>query len=267
MIFDLVVLGVIIISCGLAFFRGFIREVLTIIGLAAGAAAAIAFAPKITPWFAHLLHAHKGPGDHVYFGLLPASTLAAVLGYIVIFLLISVLFGIVSHLLSGAARKVGLGPLNRSFGVLFGILRALILIGLFYLPIYKNTTAAQRDKWSWLQGSHTRGYVEALDGWMEGLIPASLLDKAQSRLKEATDGGSNAARNKLDELQLLGHDNAPRFPTNDDAARPPPFPPAAAPGAAAQPPSDDAPAEDETGYAPGQRRGMTDLMKNVDGSK
>ena len=272
MIFDLIVLGVIVISCGLAFFRGFIREVLTIAGLLAGGAAAVAFGPRAAPFFAHLLHARRGAPAHYYFGVLPAPMLADILAYGLIFLLVAIVFSLFSHLLSGAAKKVGLGPLNRSFGVLFGLLRAALLIGLFYLPVYEKTTPAKRDGWAWLAGSHARPYVEELDAWLVTLIPASLLDTTERRLEAATRArtgdGENAARDKLNELQLLGRGS--HAPERDDGAQPPPFPPASRSLDRDSSSDDAAPADgaaDTGGYASGQRRTMNDLIKDIHGGR
>ena len=39
-------------------------------------------------------------------------------------------------MLSGAVNAMGLGPVDRSLGVFFGVARALLLLGLVYLPFH-----------------------------------------------------------------------------------------------------------------------------------
>jgi len=174
MIFDIVVLCAIAVSALIAFFRGFIRETLTIIGVLGGAAAAFYFAPSLSPvvrgWFG--LNTEEEVGT--FLGL-PYTLLADGGTYLGIFLLVMIILSVCSYLLSKSVEAVGLGAIDRTFGVFFGIIRAVLLISLLYLPVYWTFDKDVRDGWfeekSWLKESRTIVYVEYATSKLALMIP------------------------------------------------------------------------------------------------
>src|SRR5690349_2935879 len=113
MIFDLVVIAALIVSCLIAFFRGFIREALTIIGVVGGLFAAVTLGPSFSP----VVHGWLGePGktedgkEEKLFGVLPYDMAADLIAYGSIFIIVVIILSVISHLMAGAARKLGLGP-------------------------------------------------------------------------------------------------------------------------------------------------------------
>lgn len=218
MIFDIIVIAALLISCLIAFLRGFIREVLTIIGVLGGAAAAVLVGPKVAPvvkaWLDHHKKKAEVSGDataqaHAHadrlFGILPYDMAADAIAYGGIFVVVVIILSIVSHLLSGWAKKIGLSAVDRTLGVLFGIARAMVLLALPYYAVAAVTGKATMDKW--FEGSHTRPYVAMTADAIGGMLPKSVsadLNKAAD--KAAAKGEAtmeNATREKLEQMNVL----------------------------------------------------------------
>ena len=137
---DLVVLAVLAVSALLAFMRGLVREVL---GLAAwvGAVAAAAWAlPHARPQFKEWLG--ESPWlDPIVFG--------------VVFLITLIVLIIISRWLSALVRESPVGGLDRTLGLVFGLLRGAALVILAYIGT---------------------GMVVPLDRWPEPVRDARALD-------------------------------------------------------------------------------------------
>lgn len=236
MIFDLVVLAVFFVSCLVAFLRGLIRETLTIIGLVGGLLAGWYIGPLLAPLVRGWLHAGRHDEPRYLFGVVPYTVLADALAYGSIFLIVVILLTIVSYMLSKSARAVGLGAVDRSLGVLFGMVRAVVLLGLLYLPVYM--LIGDKDRESLFGDSRLRPHVETVSAWMSGFLPESWkTDAKDGKDKDAKD---DTTRGKLEALEVLR-------PGNKDVQS------EAAPDAAAQP-----------GYEDTERRDMQDLIgKNL----
>lgn len=204
MIFDLIVIAVLIVSCVIAFLRGFIRETLTIMGVVGGAFAAIYAGPGIAPvvhdWLGVPEEGSGLPEPDKLFGVIPMNIVADVAAYGGIFIVVVVVLSIFSHILSGWAKAVGLGSIDRSFGVLFGIARAVVLLALLYLPIHLVVDEETRDGWKWMADSKTRYYIESASSYAMALLPESMVANVKAKA-EGVD--TDATREKLKEMNIL----------------------------------------------------------------
>lgn len=114
---DWAVVAIVLLSALMAFFRGFVHEVLTI--------AAWFGAFLITIW---LLDPARALLSEIITVPFIASTVAVAGTFIISLTLLT----IVGHQLGSLVRQSAIGPIDRSLGVLFGLLRgALIVCGLF----------------------------------------------------------------------------------------------------------------------------------------
>jgi membrane protein required for colicin V production len=118
---DLIVIAVVGISAIIAFLRGFVREMLTI-GSWIGAALVTLYGfPLLQPKFEQWI----------------SSKLAAdIVGGICLFLASLILFSILSHMVARFVRGSALTAVDRSLGLLFGLLRGAILVSLAYMLIF-----------------------------------------------------------------------------------------------------------------------------------
>ena len=168
MIWDIVVIVTLLISAILAFFRGFVREVLTIVGVVGGLGGAYYGGPHAIPFFRSLFgigaeasktgNGEKAEGSGKLFDLIPYELIADGLAYGSIFVVIVVVLSVISHILASFTQNAGLGIIDRSLGVVFGIVRGVVLLGLVYLPVH--TFAEVEAKKEWFDGSRSIIYVE-----------------------------------------------------------------------------------------------------------
>jgi membrane protein required for colicin V production len=181
-IIDIGVLLILLISAGVAFFRGFIREVLTIVGVIGAALASLMFGKLLAPHMREWFGVVEGQPAEKLFDLIPYSIVADVSAYASIFLVVFIILQLASHFISASAKAVGLGPVDRALGVAFGLVRGLILLAILYLPFSAILTQKQKD--SWLEGSVTFMYIEATSEWLASFLPDGDKQKTISDTRE-----------------------------------------------------------------------------------
>jgi membrane protein required for colicin V production len=197
MIIDIVVVLVVLSSALISFMRGFIREVLTIAGVVGGILAAVFLGPTLAPtvrvWFG------VGEGDpenaKKLFDIIPYEVVADVTTYGAIFISVVIVLSVLSHFISGAAKAIGLGPVDRSLGAIFGVARGLVLLGLFYLPFHMMMPEKRKD--DFFKDSQTHYFIAKISAVMEAYLPES------GEVKEEAD---DLIKKKLEEQDLLGGD-------------------------------------------------------------
>jgi membrane protein required for colicin V production len=138
---DLIVIGVVAVSALLAFMRGFVREVLGIGAWIGAGFFAIWAAPFVMARFLHWF----GP-DLGRFAALAAM-----------FVLAWIVLTIVSTMIGGVVRMSLLGGVDRTLGVVFGLLRGAVLVAFAYIAA---------------------GWVVSADRWPEAVLQARTLPYA-----------------------------------------------------------------------------------------
>ena len=103
---DLSVLGILLLSAIFAFARGFVREVLSVIGWVGAGLVSLHGAPELLPY----THRYVSSGF-----LADAGT------YVAVFILALLLFSILSHMISVRVRDSALGAVDRSLGFVYGL--------------------------------------------------------------------------------------------------------------------------------------------------
>src|SRR5688572_4012748 len=117
MIIDIVVGVVVVLSALISFMRGFIREVLTIAGVVGGLIAAYFGGPSLSPLFRDWLGVSADGEPAKLFDIVPMGLVADVTAYGAVFIIVVIILSVVSHFMAGAARAMGLGPVDRTLGV------------------------------------------------------------------------------------------------------------------------------------------------------
>jgi membrane protein required for colicin V production len=195
MILDVVTGVILFLSMLIAWFRGFIREVLTILGLIGAGIAALTGAPHITPyvltWFP--TKAGEDGEEPLLFGVIPYDIIAAGLSYLLIFIVVYIILSLCAHWLAKTAKESGLGALDRSLGLLFGLGRAVILIGLLFIPFHIMLSGDDKDtleqKEAWFGDSITYPYVDYTARVMRAAIPNPLEKDGEESDSEAGEKG------------------------------------------------------------------------------
>ncbi len=135
MIVDIIAALIMLASIGIAILRGFIREILTIFGLVGGAVAAYIGGPLLAPTVQGWLGVVEGDENpEMFFNMLPYPLLGNILSYAAIFIIFVILLSVLSHFLAESVKSLGLGAVDRTLGMVFGIARGILFLGLLYLP-------------------------------------------------------------------------------------------------------------------------------------
>jgi membrane protein required for colicin V production len=169
MILDLVVLGILFVSAAVAFMRGFVREVLTIGSLAGAAIATLAFGSSLTPTVRGWIVDPSIEAPQLLFNLVPYEMVAPVVSYGIVFVLTLIVLTIITHLISKGVHAAGLGPVDRSLGVVFGLVRGVIVIGLISLVMNFVLNDTQRE--TFFADSKVYPYVSSLADLTQALLP------------------------------------------------------------------------------------------------
>jgi membrane protein required for colicin V production len=194
--FDYIVLGLLLISALVGFARGAARELVAMVALLGAAAAAVFGLRYTAPIAERLIHTHW---------LAMAAALLAV------FVLANI-----AVRLGGAAlvRRIHgtnvLGALDRTVGLLIGLVRGLVVLGALYLMFNAATPADLRPRW--ITQAHTWPLAGNMGRFLESLAPQGLdvagrlkpaFERAvrePSRDRSATEGYDARQRGEVDEL-------------------------------------------------------------------
>ncbi|NNU81882.1 CvpA family protein [Halovulum dunhuangense] len=117
---DGVVLFVLVLSALLAYSRGFMREVLSIVGWVVAAVAGFVFAPDVNPLIAEIPFVSDVIGTNCELSIIASFGLVFVAALVVV--------SIFTPLISGAIQNSALGPVDQGLGFLFGLARGALLV-------------------------------------------------------------------------------------------------------------------------------------------
>jgi len=152
---DWVLLTVVLVSTALGLWRGLVYELLSV----AGWVLAFWLAQRHAPWAAgHLPLQAWGP----------PLQLAA--GFVVLFVAVAFAAGLVSWLVRQLVSSVGLRPVDRVLGGLFGVLRGLLL--LLGLTMVVQLTPVRQE--AWWQASAVAGVLSSTLKEIRPLLPEHL---------------------------------------------------------------------------------------------
>ncbi len=119
---DAIVAGVILISAFLAFARGFVREIMSIVGWIAAAVVAYAFANSVQPLVKEI--PVVGPF------LSESCELAIIASFAVVFALALVVVSLFTPLFAGLVKRSAIGGIDQGMGFLFGAFRGILLVAI-----------------------------------------------------------------------------------------------------------------------------------------
>lgn len=172
-IFDMVVLGVLGLSAVIAFFRGFVREVLSL-GAWIGA---VVITLYVFPDVAKMLKPHVGSTG-------AANGFAGMITFMVSLVGLSIVNAFLMKFLKSGSE---IGIIDNALGLVFGVARGLLLVSIgFYVMSFFFGKEGYPE---WMEGSKTQPYVEEVAGWIAELAPEYLGNNdGQSKLKPKKDG-------------------------------------------------------------------------------
>lgn len=131
-IIDAVVAVVILISAILAYSRGFVREIMAILGWVVAAVAAFVFAPTVEPMMREIPYL----GDF----LADSCELSVIAAFAAVFAVALVVAALFTPVFSSLIRRSALGGLDQGMGFLFGVARGALLVVIAFI-VYERAVA------------------------------------------------------------------------------------------------------------------------------
>lgn len=120
--FDWMLIGIILLSAGHGFYRGFVRAALGLAGLVGGFYVASLYYRPVADFIEDVKWTDSTPT-------------ARIVGFVLIVSAIGIGAEVLGRLMKKALRKMGLGPLDRLMGAVFGVVRgALVGVVLLLIP-------------------------------------------------------------------------------------------------------------------------------------
>jgi membrane protein required for colicin V production len=168
---DLIIIAILALSALLAFMLGFVREVLSI-GAWVGAALATIYGFPIAQPFARKY--------------IEVALFADIAAGVAIFVVALIVLTVLSHALSRNVRDSALGAVDRSLGLLFGLVRGAVLVCLAYLVM--AWAIPQEDRPVWVAQSRTLPLVQQGAGLLLKILPESALKQGEDAVGAATSG-------------------------------------------------------------------------------
>jgi membrane protein required for colicin V production len=182
--FDAVAIGVLLISAVMAFARGLIREVFSIVAFFAALFAAL--------WGHRFLSPSLGMMGNELFATLAAGFLI----FLIVFVAITILTSMVAKLAHSSGE---IGALDRGAGMLFGAARGILIVALFVVLVRAVTgspqTSPQAAPPNWLVNAKTYPFFERTAVVLEGLVPQvrQAIRERNAEKDAAKDGAAPAA--------------------------------------------------------------------------
>lgn len=153
--FDYAVLAILGCSALLGFIRGFLKEAFSLIAYLAAGYAAMQWGPRALPWFLSLF-------DNYY--------VSAAVSYAVVFIAVLLLVGLLNLTLSSMISYAGLGPADSGLGLIFGLIRGLIII--LVVVILLGYTDFPQQPW-WQNAKFSAMFVDMVNQ-LKSLLSADI---------------------------------------------------------------------------------------------
>ena len=156
-LFDIIVIGVLLVSSVLAMLRGFTNEVLSILAWVVGALAALWLFPYLTP---------------VLRGVISPPWLAAVIAAVGIFIVAYAICAAFTARWSGGLMDLHERAelLDRTLGFIFGLARGLLIVTVAYL-FFAWLVPDPDDQPDWIRAAKTRPTIENVAALLFSLAP------------------------------------------------------------------------------------------------
>jgi membrane protein required for colicin V production len=173
---DIVVLAVIALSTLLALSRGFVKEVLSIfgwIGAAIGTFLVFFYVPQVREFFNRQI---------------AEPVLADIACAVSVFVILLILLGFFNHAIASRVHASSLGPLDKSLGLVFGLVRGVVLVALAHMVMTDWFMPQKSQRPEVINQARTEPYVAMAASFIKDLVPQDVKDRASAIL----DQGSSA---------------------------------------------------------------------------
>lgn len=152
---DWVFIVIVLLSTLIGFWRGFVREALSLATWVAAFWLAWAFSDVAASWFARWID---------------TPSLQRLAGFALLFFIVLIIGALVNHFAAIALERTGLTGTDRGVGTIFGMLRGVVLMTA--LVVIGMLIRLDRDDW-WQQSVFIESF-EPVATWLMGFFPESI---------------------------------------------------------------------------------------------
>ncbi len=178
---DVIILICVGISMLVAFIRGFVKEILSICGLGLFIFLTIFLTPKLMPMFSTYI---------------ASKMLAQFVIFLVIMAVFYAIWIICTDKLIIKIRKSTLSFMDRLFGLIFGFIRAVLILGFSFLLVKSTLPEELEDKNSSLKKSQYFMMAEICSDFIEKILPKDFIKDSFKSVEEL-----NKAEKKKDKKE------------------------------------------------------------------
>lgn len=184
--FDLGVIGILLLGALTGLVTGFVRGGLFVLSWAGAGVVTLYGFSTVSPYARRYIE---------------TTWLADLAGATALFVVALIVLHLISQLLSKWVRSSRLNALDRSFGLLAGLVTAALAISVAYLflsDIWEN------DPPDWIREARTRPVVETAALMVRDVMPEAIIGAAGAQLEQIRErsSGIDAAREAIDRLSL-----------------------------------------------------------------
>lgn len=149
---DFIILGVVLVSALISVLRGFVKEAISLASWVLAFWVSATFAGKLSQLLA---------------GALTVVQLRLAISFVILFLATLLVGGLANYLVSSLVSRSGLSGTDRALGVVFGVLRGVVVVAVLSL-LAGLTTLTQAPAWS---ESLLVEYFQVLAVWIRDHLP------------------------------------------------------------------------------------------------
>jgi len=175
---DYILIAIVGLSMVLSLWRGFVREIISLIGLVAAFLLASRFSGQsgdfLSRWVSN-------------------PTVADIAGFVLIFVIVMIVVGLIGSLIRGLVDMAALTATDRTLGIFFGAARGMFLIALCFL-VYTSYSKADAP---WLKSSTLAPYAIELGDMLGQMIPEGYPFSRQGSAKQPAVQNSNPRMSDL----------------------------------------------------------------------
>lgn len=171
---DIVVLAIIALSTLLALGRGFVKEVLSVfgwIGATIGTLLVFFYVPQIREFFAKQI---------------TEPVLAEIACAVAIFVVLLIVLGFFNHAIASRVHASSLGPLDKSLGLVFGLVRGVVLVALAHMVMTDWLMPNKDQRPPVINEARTEPYVAMAADFIKSKIPQDWKDRAGAVFDEGS---------------------------------------------------------------------------------
>lgn len=175
---DIVVIAIVLLSGLFAFARGFVKEALSVAAWIGAGFAALYGLPYATPLAERFL---------------PNGEVAEAAAALVVFLVALIILSLLTSAIAGRVKDSSLSAIDRTLGLVFGLVRGLVVVCLVYIAFSWALPAKQQQP-TWIAEARTLPLLQTGAERLRALVPSVYRAKA-----EATANDTRRAAEQMQE--------------------------------------------------------------------